>query len=56
MENVRELEDLLIDCMYQGIIRGKLDQKLKCIEIFEAVGRDLRPEQLDSMRSVIQNW
>eukprot|EP01027_Heterolobosea_sp_BB2_P004550 GEZU01006970.1.p1 GENE.GEZU01006970.1~~GEZU01006970.1.p1 ORF type:complete len:274 (-),score=81.15 GEZU01006970.1:247-1068(-) len=56
MDNLRELEDLLIDCMYQGIIRGKLDQRYKCIEIFEAIGRDLRPGQLQQMQTVLQNW
>eukprot|EP00850_Spirogloea_muscicola_P008766 SM000047S16905 [mRNA] locus=s47:638320:640886:- [translate_table: standard] len=32
--NVRELEDMLInDCMYAGIIRGKLDQQQRCLEV-----------------------
>ncbi|GER46481.1 COP9 signalosome complex subunit 7 [Striga asiatica] len=34
VSNVRELEDFLInDCMYVGIIRGKLDQLRRCFEV-----------------------
>jgi hypothetical protein len=34
ISNVRELEDLLInDCMYSGIVRGKLDQRRRCFEV-----------------------
>ncbi|CAA0813558.1 COP9 signalosome complex subunit 7 [Striga hermonthica] len=47
VSNVRELEDFLInDCMYVGIIRGKLDQLRRCFEVQFAAGRDLRPGQL----------
>ncbi|EFA78846.1 proteasome component region PCI domain-containing protein [Heterostelium album PN500] len=38
--NLRELEDLIIDSIYQNIIRGKLDQKNKHLEIEFAIGRD----------------
>ncbi|RVW32310.1 COP9 signalosome complex subunit 7 [Vitis vinifera] len=32
--NVRELEDFLInECMYAGIVRGKLDQLRRCFEV-----------------------
>ncbi|KAL8141283.1 hypothetical protein V2J09_007304 [Rumex salicifolius] len=48
--NVRELEDFLInECMYAGIVRGKLDQMRRCFEVQFAAGRDLRPGQLGSM-------
>ncbi|KAL2491272.1 COP9 signalosome complex subunit 7 [Abeliophyllum distichum] len=55
--NVRELEDFLInDCMYVGIVRGKLDQLRRCFEVQFAAGRDLRPGQLGSMIQTIANW
>ncbi|KAM0047064.1 hypothetical protein Hdeb2414_s0009g00324121 [Helianthus debilis subsp. tardiflorus] len=45
--NVRELEDFLInECMYVGIVRGKLDQLCRCFQVQFAAGRDLRPGQL----------
>jgi COP9 signalosome complex subunit 7 len=57
ISNVRELEDLLInDCMYTGIVRGKLDQRRRCFEVQFAAGRDLRPGQLDNMIATLANW
>jgi len=53
---LRELEDLIIDAIYQGLIQGKLDQRRKQFEIEFAMGRDLKPESLDDMISVLQNW
>ncbi|KAM3733325.1 hypothetical protein ACB098_11G126700 [Castanea mollissima] len=55
--NVRELEDFLInECMYAGIVRGKLDQLRRCFEVQFAAGRDLRPGQLGSMIQTLSNW
>ncbi|KAI3741721.1 hypothetical protein L1987_59395 [Smallanthus sonchifolius] len=55
--NVRELEDFLInECMYVGIVRGKLDQLRRCFQVQFAAGRDLRPEQLGSMIHTLSNW
>ncbi|ONK73536.1 uncharacterized protein A4U43_C04F32650 [Asparagus officinalis] len=57
VSNVRELEDFLInDCMYAGIVRGKLDQLRRCFEVQFAAGRDLRPEQLNNMIQTLENW
>ncbi|KAK7256401.1 hypothetical protein RIF29_29846 [Crotalaria pallida] len=55
--NVRELEDFLInECMYAGIVRGKLDQLRRCFEVQFAAGRDLRPGQLGNMIHTLSNW
>uniref|UniRef100_A0A7S0WJU6 PCI domain-containing protein n=1 Tax=Pyramimonas obovata TaxID=1411642 RepID=A0A7S0WJU6_9CHLO len=55
--NVRQLEDLLInDCMYTGIIQGKLDQQQRCLEVHYAIGRDIRPGQLKNMISALSEW
>ncbi|XP_039008204.1 COP9 signalosome complex subunit 7-like [Hibiscus syriacus] len=55
--NVRELEDFLInECMYVGIVRGKLDQLRRCFEIQFAAGRDMRSGQLGSMIETLANW
>lgn len=57
VSNVRELEDLLInDCMYTGIVRGKLDQKQRSFEVHFGVGRDIRPTQLNDMLETLKNW
>ncbi|XP_072958410.1 COP9 signalosome complex subunit 7 isoform X2 [Typha angustifolia] len=57
VSNVRELEDFLInECMYAGIVRGKLDQLRRSFEVQFAAGRDLRPEQLNSMIQTLSSW
>eukprot|EP01080_Neovahlkampfia_damariscottae_P005875 gene5875-9703_t len=56
IDNVRNLEDLLIDCFYADICKGKLDQKGKCVEIFETVGRDVRIEDIDSLIGTLKKW
>ncbi|KAM0833759.1 hypothetical protein ACQ4PT_064072 [Festuca glaucescens] len=49
VSNVRELEDFLInECMYSGIVKGKLDQLRRCFEVQFAAGRDLTPGQLNT--------
>jgi len=53
---VRELEDLIIEAIYQKIILGKLDQKTRALEVEFAIGRDIRPGQIDEMILVLQNW
>ncbi|XP_060206020.1 COP9 signalosome complex subunit 7-like isoform X2 [Lycium barbarum] len=55
--NVHELEDFLInECMYVGIVRGKLDQLKRCFEVLFAAGRDLRPGQLGNMLQTLTDW
>lgn len=57
VSNVRELEDFLInDCMYAGIVRGKLDQLRRCFEVQFAAGRDLPSEQLGSLIQTLGTW
>jgi COP9 signalosome complex subunit 7 len=56
ISNVRELEDLIIDCIYQGIIIGRLDQGRGQLEVEHAIGRDIRPGQIDSLLTTLSNW
>ena len=40
LSSVRALEDLLInDCIYAGIVKGKLDQRQHCFEVRKAAQR-----------------
>ncbi|XP_077990244.1 COP9 signalosome complex subunit 7b-like [Glandiceps talaboti] len=56
MKNLRELEDLIIDCIYADVVRGKLDQKNKQLEIDYAIGRDIRPENISHIVKVLEEW
>ncbi|KAF9116299.1 hypothetical protein BGX27_003607 [Mortierella sp. AM989] len=54
--NVRQLEDLIMDAIYQNVINANLDQKLKQVEVHSAMGRDLRPGQAQVMLGVLEDW
>ncbi len=57
LPDVRRLEDMLItECMYTGIVKGKLDQNKACLLVREAVGRDVRPEDIPELLLELQNW
>ncbi|KAM1024469.1 hypothetical protein ACFX13_038466 [Malus domestica] len=57
LSNVRELEDFLInDCMYAGIVKGKLDHLRRSFEVQFAAGRDLRPGQLGNLIQTLDDW
>ena len=53
---VRELEDLLIDCIYQGLLSGRLDQKEGHLEVFSCAGRDVHPEEVPRMAATLVEW
>jgi len=53
--NVRALEDLIIDAIYTGVIKGKLDQKTNA-QVEDALGRDLRPGELTQIIGVLEHW
>ncbi|KAG0266006.1 COP9 signalosome complex subunit 7a [Mortierella polycephala] len=54
--NVRQLEDLIMDAIYQNVINANLDQRLKLVEVHSAMGRDLRPGQAQVMLKVLEDW
>ncbi|KAF9131021.1 COP9 signalosome complex subunit 7a [Linnemannia schmuckeri] len=56
IDNVRQLEDLIMDAIYQNLINANLDQKLKQVEVHSAMGRDLRPGQAQDMLKVLAEW
>jgi len=56
LSNQRELDDLLIDCLYSGLIKGKLDHKRNALEVEHSIGRDLRPGQIDEVQSILTEW
>ena len=49
INDLRELEDLIIDCIYNELLKGQLDQKNKLIHVEHTYGRDMRESDLDNM-------
>ena len=43
-------------CCLQGLIQGKLDQKLRCFVVKYAVGRDTHDKGVDEMIEKLTNW
>ena len=57
LPNVRELEDLIIDAMYVGVLKGKMDQKSKALLVDEKIGRDISgDEELERMFETLSEW
>lgn len=47
----RELEDLVIDAIYHGLLVAKLDHKLQALQVSSTFGRDPRPAQVPRLLS-----
>ena len=54
---VREIEDLVIDCIYEGVLtNAKMDQQKRLIEVDVVVGRDVHASQVAQMAAVLAAW
>lgn len=56
IQNIRELEDLIIDCMYNNLLKGTLDQKNAILTVEYTYGRDSRAEDVDQMINKLEEW
>ncbi|ESO99539.1 hypothetical protein LOTGIDRAFT_231121 [Lottia gigantea] len=56
IQNVRAIEDIIIEVICADVIHGKLDQKNQQLEIDYAIGRDIKPESIPVVISVLQDW
>lgn len=54
--NVRELEDMIIDCAYEGLVVGKLDQRKGVFEVQHALARDIGPRDIVEMGQTLDAW
>jgi len=52
----RELEDLIIEAVYQNLIAGKMDQEKQCLIIESCSCRDCRDEDIDDIISTLSWW
>jgi len=56
LRGVRELEDLIIDCVYQGLLQGRLDQQAGVVQVFSCAGRDVHRDELPAMAATLLDW
>ncbi|KLT45771.1 hypothetical protein CC85DRAFT_269062 [Cutaneotrichosporon oleaginosum] len=55
-ENTPELEALIIDTIYAGLLAGKIHHHEQVLHVDSVTGRDLRPEQLASVKAGLETW
>ena len=56
MDNVRVLEDLIIETIYAGLLSGKLDQRGKVFRVKGTIGRDILPDELGTIIEQLSAW
>ena len=49
VDNVRALEDLIIETIYAGLITAKMNQSEQILRVQSCIGRDVRLEQLETL-------
>jgi COP9 signalosome complex subunit 7 len=54
--SIRELEDLIIDVMYAGLLGGKMHHDEKVLHVDWVNGRDVNPASLPDLANALQNW
>ncbi len=54
--DMRELEDLLLDTIYQGLIEGKLDSRGEVLRVDFAISRDVQDKDLLEVLKVLSSW
>jgi len=54
--SVRELEDVIINCIYEGLIHGRLNQSKNQLEIDYVSGRDISTPQISAMKGKLVAW
>ncbi|KAI8913554.1 hypothetical protein EDD86DRAFT_200865 [Gorgonomyces haynaldii] len=56
LSNIRELEDLIMDSVYSGIVKGKMDQKHSRFMVEDSISRDLQLGDLDTVKNQLEGW
>jgi len=56
LTNTRELENMLIEAIYQNLIVGKLDQQKQVLVVESCFCRDCQDEDLDYIIDTLRSW
>lgn len=56
IDSIRDLEDLIIDVMYAGLLGGKMHHDEKILHVDWVTGRDVNPRDLPFLAQSLQNW
>mmetsp|Transcript_36624 Transcript_36624/g.66404 ORF Transcript_36624/g.66404 Transcript_36624/m.66404 type:complete len:265 (-) Transcript_36624:56-850(-) len=56
VSGTREVEDLIIEAVYQNLIVGKMDQENQCLIVESCACRDCRDEDIDYIIETLTTW
>lgn len=57
LTTVRQVEDVVLDAIYAGLVRARMDQRAAIVEIMSATGRDVQtPAGVSEMIDVLKTW
>ncbi|KAK8853124.1 hypothetical protein IAR55_003825 [Kwoniella newhampshirensis] len=56
IDSIRQLEDLIIDVIYAGLLGGKMHHHEKVLHVDWAAGRDLEDADLVKVQAGLENW
>eukprot|EP00301_Raphidiophrys_heterophryoidea_P008640 c13168_g3_i3.p1 GENE.c13168_g3_i3~~c13168_g3_i3.p1 ORF type:complete len:271 (+),score=47.52 c13168_g3_i3:36-815(+) len=54
--SVRQLEDLIIDAIYKGLLKCKLDQQQQVVHVTQCIGRDVSVADIPRVIQVLKQW
>lgn len=56
INDIRQIEDKIIDCIYNDLLKGRLDQKNQQLHVQSTAGRDIKESEIDAMIAKLQAW
>ena len=56
INDLRQIEDKIIACIYNGLLKGKLDQKNQSLHVSSTAGRDIKDTEIDAMIAKLEAW
>ncbi|KAH7717072.1 COP9 signalosome complex subunit 7A [Aphelenchoides avenae] len=56
VDNVRRLEDIVIDAIYRGVIQGRLNPKERKLCITDWAGREVQDADIPYMAATLDSW
>jgi len=56
VNSVREAEDLVIACVYDDLLKARLDQRNQKVEVQWCAARDVQPATIDHMIAKLSAW
>lgn len=54
--DLRELEDIIIECIYSGLINGKIDHRNNILRVSECIRRDVPTAELENIINTLKEW